>query len=50
MAAGHGVFSVDVRRVPGFPHSRFIFLVCPSFDFKGNGNLVDCVSPVHAIG
>ena len=29
---------------------HFVFHVGPSFDFKGNGSLVDCVSPVRSIG
>ena len=45
----HGIFSVDVKRVPVFPPSPVAFHVGPSCGFKGSGGLVDCASRVDAI-
>ena len=39
------LFNVDARRFPVFPPFPFVFHVCSSCGFKGNGGLVDCVSP-----
>ena len=49
-AARYGLLSVDVKRVPVFPPSPFVFHAGPSCGFKGRGGLVNCASPVHAIG
>ena len=49
-AAHHDLSNFYFRRVLVFPPSPFVFHVGPSFDFKGSGSLVDCVSPVRSIG
>ena len=45
-----GLFSVDVKRVPVFLPSPFVFHVVLSSGFNGSGGLVDFASLVQAIG
>ena len=45
------IYPVSILKGSRFsPPSPVVFHAGPSFDFKGSGSLVDCVSPVRSIG